>query len=125
MLGWLQWRGWQPWALRLVCGAWSCVGRVGLLSVTDEKGWSETCKSNSSDVQRAPSVVASSFVIRAVGKGENQSDSTGVRMKIRAPRFVAWFVELFLMLEMSKIDGSNSTGGQMKAPRFVAWSSRI
>ena len=45
--------------------------------------------------------------MQAKGKGENQSNSTGGQMKVRAPRFVAWFVVWFLMLEMSKFDGSN------------------
>jgi hypothetical protein len=56
---------------------------------------------------------------QAEGEGEKQSDLTGVRMEIRALRFMVWFV-WFSVLEMSKIDGSNSTGGQMMAPRFVA-----
>ena len=81
--------------------------------------------SNLTDVQRAPRFVAWLFVmsaegIQAKGKGENQSELTVVRMKIRAPRFVACFVVWCLMIEWSKIDGSNSTGGLMTAPRFVA-----
>ena len=75
-----------------------------------------------SDVRRAPRLVACSGLISEVGihakgKGENPSYSTGVWRK--TPRLVAWFVCL-LVLEWSKIDGSNSTGGQMKAPRVVA-----
>jgi hypothetical protein len=67
--------------------------------------------------------------IQAKNEGENQSNLTGVRMKIWATRFVAWFVVWFVVLVLmdkwSKTNGSDSTGGRMKAPRFVAWSSRI
>ena len=94
------------------------------MPVTHEDGWSGT-SSDLTDVRRAPRFVAWSVLMRAEGihdkcKGENQSNLTDGRMKVRAPRFVAWFVALVLMLEMSKIDGSNLTGGRMKAPRVVA-----
>ena len=73
------------------------------------------------DVRMAPRFVAWSFVVRtediqAEGEGENPSYSSGVRRK--TPRLVAWFVSL-LVLEKSKINGSNSTGGRMMASRFV------
>ena len=64
------------------------------MSVTDDRwtGLSETCKSNLSDVRRALRVVAPLFVVQAKGKEANQSNSTGGRMKVRAPRLVARFV---------------------------------
>ena len=73
------------------------------MSVTDDDGWSGT-PSNSTDVWRPPRFVAWLFVMRtegiqAKGKGKNQSNLTGVRMKIQAPSFVAWFVVWVLMIE--------------------------
>ena len=95
------------------------------MSGTGEDGWSGT-SSELTDVRRAPRVVAWSVLIsdgiQAKGRGENPSYSTGVWRK--TPRFVAWFVCL-LVIEESKIDGSNSTGDQMKVPRVVAWTSKI
>ena len=55
--------------------------------------------------------------IHAKGEGEDPSYSTGVCRD--TPRLVAWF-EWFLVLEELKIDGRDSTGGQMKAPRVKA-----
>jgi len=98
------------------------------VSVTNEDRWSGT-SSDYTDVRRAPRFVAWSFVMRteviqAEGKRENQSNSTGVQMKIQAPRFVAWFVVLVLMIEWSKINGSGSTGGQMMALRFICMNAK-
>ena len=79
------------------------------------------------DVQRAPRLIAWLVLMRmegiqAEGKGKNPINSTGVQRK--TPRFVAWF-ECFLVLEKSKIDGSDSTGDQMKVPRVVASTPRV
>ena len=46
-------------------------------------------------------------------------------MKVRALRFVAWFVAWSMIDEWSEFDESNSAGNQMKVPRFVAWSWKI
>ena len=63
----------------------------GLLSITDEDGWSGS-SSLSSDVRRTSRFVAWSALMREVGilaegKGENQSYLAGVRRE--TPRFVA------------------------------------
>ena len=86
--------GWQPWALCLG-GAWSCLLQVGLVSVTDEDGWSGL-SSYLSDVRRTSRLVTWSALMREVvilakGKGENQSYLTGVQRE--TPRFVAWWYE--------------------------------
>ena len=92
-----------------------------MVSVTNEDGWTGT-SSELSDVRRTPRLVAWSGLMRtegihAEGEGENPSYSTGVCRE--TPRLVAWF-GWFLVLEESKIDGSDPAGGQMKAPRVVA-----
>ena len=104
----------------MVCGAWSCVVQVGVMSVTNEKGWPETCNRDLADVQRAPRFVALLFVIQAEGfqakgKDENQSNSTGVRMKVQTPRLVARFMSLLMKIVRMKVS----------EPRFVAWSFGI
>ena len=55
-------------------------------------------------------------------KIDKSSNSTGVQMKVRAPRFVAWFVVLLMINEWLEVDKSNSTGVRMKVrePRLVA-----
>ena len=111
---WLPRRGRRPWVLRLD-RAWSCVGRVGLVSVTGEDGWLGT-SSKLTDVRRAPRVVMwlgliSEVGIHAKGKGENQRSLTGVWRKTL--RLVARSFVWLLVLEELKIDGIDSTGGQM------------
>jgi hypothetical protein len=66
--------------------------------------------------------------IRAEDKEENQSNLAGVRVEVKTPRFVAWFLacsKIEVMIEWPKIDERHSAGGQMKALRFVAWLLRI
>ena len=96
-----------------------------MLSVTeeDEKGWQGTY-SDLADVWRTERFFAWLVVIRAKGfqaKGEeeNKNNSAGVQMKVRAPRFVAWFVAWSMIDEWLEFDESNSAGDQMKIPRFV------
>ena len=76
-----------------------------------------------SDVCRTPRLVAWSALMREVGvlakgKGENSSNGSGVCRKTL--RLVVRLFGWFLVLEGSKIDGSDSTGGRMMAPRVVA-----
>ena len=98
------------------------MGRFGLVSVTGVLGWLGT-SSLESDVRRTSRPVAWSGLISEVGihpegEGENLSNKSGVWRK--TPRLVVWSFRWFLVLEESKIDGSDSTGGRMMAPRVVA-----
>jgi len=104
-------------------------GTSGLVSVTNEDGWSGL-SSNLADVRRTPRFVARSTLMREVGilaegEGENQSYLTGVWWE--TPRFVAWWFECLLDDERSKINKSDLSGGcaRVRAPTFVAWSSRL
>ena len=102
-------------------GAWSCLERVGMVSVTGDDEWSGS-SSRVSGVRRTPRLVSWSALmqevrIHAEGKGENPSKSSGVRRKTQ--RLVAWLFGWGLVFEESKIDGSDSTGGQMMAPRVA------
>ena len=114
-------RGRRPWALCLG-GSWSCPGRFGLVSVTGVLGWWGT-SSKPPDVWRTPrlgvwSGLISKVGIHANGKGENSSNGSDVWRK--TPRLAMRSFGCFLVLEESKIYGSDSTGGQMMAPRVVA-----
>ena len=90
---------------------------------------SETFKRDSADVHKgAPRFVSLLLKVRAEGEEENQSNSAGVRVEVRTPRFVAWFLacsKMLKMIEWSKINESNLVGDQMKVPRFVVWPLRI
>jgi hypothetical protein len=55
--------------------------------------------------------------IHAKGKGETLIKSSGVRRK--TPRLVARLFVWGLVLEETKIDNSDSTGGKMMAPRVI------
>ena len=91
-------------------------------SVTDEDGWAGL-SSGVSDVRRTPRLFSWLALLREVGipsegERENPSKSSGVRSQ--TPGLVARLFVGFLVLEESKIVGSDSTGGRMMAPRAVA-----
>ena len=73
-------------------------------------------------VCRIPRLVAKSALMQEVGvcaegKGENSSSRSGGLME--TPRLVVLLFGV-LVLEESKSNGSDSTGGRMMAPRVVA-----